>query len=235
MTGGSSRFVRPSHNRVDPGEALGVSIRIPIEHRQVVADLLAPHIPSNLIIAQASPITVYPTVGRDTLDGRPIAHRWTNVLGDPPAGISPDAGLGGLACIGAPSNAVNRMWWRHGLGRVPGRLWMWVDPDRRRARTRIVTVGGTLTAIATFDANGEAWDALPQSYHAWGLQGWRLLQGNEWGVRWDGSGSVEFARTDGTSVTFETYIGLDTDLGWDYRLPGWTRPSLTDLEPPTDR
>ena len=44
-----------------------------------------------------------------------------------------------------------------------------------------------------------------------------LLLGDEWGTRYDGSGSVAFSTPQGAEV-FEAYVGLDLDLGWDYKL-----------------
>ena len=40
--------------------------------------------------------------------------------------------------------------------------------------------------------------------------------GDEWGVRHDGTGIVSFQAKDGTKTNFETYVGLDIQLGWDY-------------------
>jgi len=107
---------------VEPGDAIGIAIRVPVERLAAVADLLEPYVVRDLVLEQSDFITVYPTIGQDTMNGRRVPHRWVNVVTDPPAGIPSDAGIGGLACIGAPRSAVNRMWWRHGLARVPGRL-----------------------------------------------------------------------------------------------------------------
>lgn len=51
-----------------------------------------------------------------------------------------------------------------------------------------------------------------------------VIKGNEWGVRHDGTGLVSIRRKNGTAEKIETYVGLDTQLGWDYIL----RP--TDME-----
>jgi hypothetical protein len=208
---------RRDHDRVEPGDAIGVAIRVPVERFAVLVHLLKPGVPPELVLSQQDFLTIYPTVGRDTLNGRPVAHRWANVISDPPADVAADDGIGGIACIGAPSSPISRMWWRHGLGRVPGRLWLVVDREPLRVRVRIATAGGTLRAEARFDAAGEPWTALPQHYYILNTDPPRLLTGDEWGTRHDGSGRVVFDGPDGR-ITFDTYVGLDTDLGWDYVL-----------------
>ena len=219
MTIDRRRRIRRDHNRVEPGDAIGIGIRMPVDRSRVVADLLAPGVPAERVLGLPGSITIYATVGRDSLNGRPVPHRWVNVITDPPAGVSPDDGIGGLACIGAPSGAINRMWWRHGLGRVPGRLSVALDRDLLQARVRIATAGGTMTATAAFESAGEPWTALPQHYYVLNPGPPLLLVGDEWGTRHDGSGSVEFRTPRGNDV-FEAYIGLDLDLGWDYVLVG---------------
>ena len=181
VTAGSHRPIGRDHNRVEPGDAIGIAIRVPGEHLRVVAELLAPSVPADLVLGRSGPVTIYPTIGRDTLNGRPVSHRWVNVIADPPVGVPADDGIGGLACIGAQSSAINRMWWRHGLGRVPGRLWVALDRISWRAHVRIATSGGTLTANAAFQAVGEAWEALPQHYYLLGRSPAVVLVGDEWG------------------------------------------------------
>lgn len=184
---------------------------------RVVAELVAPSVPPELVLGLTAPVTVYATIGRDTLNGRPLSHRWVNVITDPPAGVPPDHGLGGLACIGAPSSTINRMWWRHGLGRVPGRLSLALDRDVWEARVRVATGSGTMTAIATFASKGEPWVFLPQHYYVLNPDRPARFIGDEWGTRYDGAGSVEFHGPRGHEV-FAAYVGLDLDLGWDYVL-----------------
>src|SRR5262245_30317685 len=111
---------RRDHYRVEPGDAIGIAIRMPMERSDLVVDLLAPAVPPELVLSLPSDITIYPTIGRATLNGRRVGHRWANLITDPPAGVPADEGIGGIACIGAPSSPISRMWWRHGLGRVPG-------------------------------------------------------------------------------------------------------------------
>jgi hypothetical protein len=214
---GGPRRLASDRNRVEPGDAIGIAIRMPTNRAHVVAALLAPTVPADWIRGLPGAITLYATVGHDSLNGRPASHRWVNVITDPPPDVPPDDGAGGLACIGAPTNAVNRTWWRHGLGRVPGRLTVSLDRDRFEARVRIVTAGGTITAHAAFERAGEPWVALPQRYYMLSPGGAILHLGDEWGTRHDGSGSVDSSTRDGAEV-FETSIGLDLDLGWDYTL-----------------
>jgi hypothetical protein len=224
VIGRSAGWIPAAHNRVAPGDAVGVALRIPVERRETIVDLLEPHVSRELIEQQTGSITVYLTVGRDTIDGRPATHRWVNVIGDPPAGIPADEGLGGLACIGAPSNPITRMWWRHGLARVPGRLWVWESADHQHARVRITTDGGTLRAVATFGATGEPWQVRPQHYYALRSTGARLLHGDESGMDAEGSGTVTFTPVAGRTVVFPVSASLDLRVAWDYRLPAWKLP-----------
>jgi hypothetical protein len=216
---GRPKRVPRDHDRVEPGDAIGIGIRVPMDRLRVVADMLAPGIQAERIMDLPGSVTIYATVGQDSLNGRSVPHRWVNVITDPPAGVPPDDGIGGLACIGAPSGAINRMWWRHGLGRVPGRLSVALDRDRWQARVRIATAGGTMTATAVFSPIGEPWVYLPQHYYVLVTEPPVLWVGDEWGTRHDGSGSVEFRTAHGVEV-FEAYVGLDLDLGWDYVLGG---------------
>jgi len=219
VTDGRRPRLRRDHDRVEPGDAIGIGIRVPVDRLRVVADLLAPGVPARRVMDLPGSVTIYATVGRDSLNGRSVPHRWVNVITDPPAGVPPDSGIGGLACIGAPSGAINRMWWRQGLGRVPGRLSVTLDRDRLQARVRVATSGGTMAATALFGSAGEPWAALPQHYYVLNADPPLLLVGDEWGTRHDGSGSVEFRTPLGVEV-FEAYVGLDLDLGWDYVLGG---------------
>ncbi|HET7180911.1 MAG TPA: hypothetical protein VFI15_01625 [Candidatus Limnocylindrales bacterium] len=98
----------PDRNRVEPGDAIGIVVRVPKDRAHVVAALLMPSVAADWILGLPGAITLYATVGRDSVNGRPASHRWVNVITDPPDGVPPEAGIGGLACIGAPSNAVNR-------------------------------------------------------------------------------------------------------------------------------
>ena len=101
--------VRRDHDRVEPGDAIGVAIRVPNDRASIVAELLAPSVSAELVLGLSGPLTIYATVGTDSLNGRRVPHRWVNLITDPPAGVPSDEGLGGLACIGSPSSAVNQM------------------------------------------------------------------------------------------------------------------------------
>jgi hypothetical protein len=206
---------RPDRNRVEPGDSVGLSIRIPLPRLAIVADLLAPDVPRERVLALRDSVTVYPTIGWDTLNGRRVRHRWVNVLSDPPAGVPPETGLGGLACIGAPADPINRMWRRHGQVVVPGRLWLRVDRDACRARARIVTRGGTLTADATFQPVGEPWEVIPQHYYLMDPARPIVFEGDEWGTTYAGGGQVEFLGGDRIE-SFDADVNVDLDLGWDY-------------------
>lgn len=212
-----TRGLPDDRNRVEPGDAIGIGIRIPRARIEIVAGLLAPALSRVWILGQPGTITLYATVGRDSLNGRPASHRWVNVITDPPSGVPADAGIGGLACIGSPTSAVNRMWWRHGLGRVPGRLAVEFDRRRMAARVRIDTAGGRMVVDSAFSPDGAPWAAVPQQYYVLSPDRTRLFLGDEWGIRHDGAGSLSWSSVDGVA-SFDTYVGLDVDLGWDYRL-----------------
>jgi hypothetical protein len=206
----------PDHHRVEPGDAIGIAIRMPKDRAGVVAEVLARFVSPEWILALPGAITLYASVGHDLVNGHPASHRWVHVITDPPADVPPEDGIGGLACIGASTNAVNRIWWRHGLARVPGRVSVALDRDRLEARVRIVTAGGTITTSAMFETGAEAWVALPQHYYV--LNPRRpVLLGDEWGTRHDGSGSIA-VWTPQRAEAFQAYVGLDLDLGWDYVL-----------------
>ena len=73
MNGRRNR-VRRDHNRVEPGDAIGIAVRVPEDRTHLVADLLAPGVRVELVSGVKGPITFYPTVGTDTLNGRPARH-----------------------------------------------------------------------------------------------------------------------------------------------------------------
>lgn len=216
MSAGPARG-RVDHYRVEPGDAVGISIRVPDAQRELLVELLAPGVPAELVRRQRGEISLYPTTGRDTLKRRSVGHRWVNVITDPPAGTPDEEAIGGLACIGTPSSPVSRMWRRHGLGRVPGRVSLSVERAPLRARSRIVTAVGTLQVAAAFHAAGERWSVRPQHYDVLTTDPPHLLLGDEWGTRHDGSGRVVFDGPGGR-VEFDASVGLDLDLGWDYVL-----------------
>jgi hypothetical protein len=208
---------RADHNRVEPGDAIGIGLRIPEARLHVLVDLLSPAVDPELILVQRDFVTAYATVGRDTLNGRSVPHRWVNVIGDPPPGVEPEDGIGGIACIGAPSSPIYRMWRRAGLAVVAGRLSLALDQTRRTVNVRISTRGGTLTTVARYEAGGEPWSFLPQRYYLTDPRRQVLYTGDEWGTAHAGAGVVEFTGDRGTEV-FEVVASVDLDLGWDYTL-----------------
>jgi hypothetical protein len=205
----------PEVNRVEPADARGMGIRIPMERLGMVADLLAPAVPRARVIAQADFVTLYVTVGRDELDGRRVGHRWTNVIGLPPAGIPEDAGIGGIAYIGSPSSPIGMMWTRVGQVVVPGRVGLRIDRRRRTAEARIATAGGELTATAHYPDAGTRWAYLPQRYCLMDPARPILYAGDEWGEAHDTAGIVRSVGPGG-SVAFEAEMSVDLAVGWDY-------------------
>jgi hypothetical protein len=221
---------RPDHYRVQPGDAVGVAIWIPLDHVEVAISLLAPHIPEAVLRAQGSAVVLYATVGRATLNGGPVGHRWVNVLGDPPApdatGTSSDVAdappsfaVGGMGIIGAARSPITRMWIRAGLPHVPGRIRrLRLDRAAHRVEVDIETAGGSVAASGSFSAAGDAWESHPTRYHVITATPPIVYHGDEWGTRHDGSGTATWTATRGPRRTFETYVGVDLDLGWDYAL-----------------
>jgi hypothetical protein len=219
---------RPDHNRVVPGDGVGVAIWVPVEQVDVAVGLLAPHIPEAALRAERSDIVLYATVGRDTLNGRPVGHRWVNILGEPPdAGEDhpfPDSGaavpsfaVGGMGFIGAPRASITRMWIRAGLPHVPGRIRrLRLDRAAHRVTVAIETAGGDIAATGSFAAAGDRWESHPTRYHIVTAQPPVVYHGDEWGTRHDGSGTATWTDSRGRRGSFETYVGVDVDLGWDY-------------------
>jgi hypothetical protein len=122
VTDGHRPRLRREHNRVEPGDAIGIAIRVPADRLQVVADLLAPGVPAERVHGLTGSVTIYPTIGRDSLNGRPVSHRWVNVMADPPAACrrttgsaaspasgrrrTPSTGCGGVMASGGSRTAV---------------------------------------------------------------------------------------------------------------------------------
>jgi hypothetical protein len=204
---------------VKPGDAVGLAIRIPIEHIEPVLALFNPVITRSSITPPDNYPTIYVTIGHGTLNNRPTPHRLVNVICEPPPWVSvtPPA-IGCLAWVGAPSNPVNQLFWRQGYGRIEGRLSLHIDDDHLHARARIATNGGVLQVIATVANEGEAWNALPNQFINMNPDIPAYCRGDEWGVRHDGSGTVSFQWNDGMQEIVDTYVGLDMELGWDYVL-----------------
>ena len=211
--------------RVEPGNAVGLAIRVPIEHIEPVLALFNPVITRSSIVPPGNYPTLYVTTGHGTLNNRPVPHRMVNVICEPPpwVAVTPPA-IGCLAWVGAPSNPVNQLFWRFGFGRIEGRLSLKIDQHHLNARASIATNGGVLQVIATIAKEGEPWNALPQQFIGMNPAIPAFCRGDEWGVRYDGSGTVSFLSSAGAVEKFVTYVGLDLELGWDYILiPGDTQ------------
>ena len=203
---------------VEPGEATGVSIRIPVAYLEVAVALLAPYVSEAALEAQHSEVALYPTVGLDTLNGRSVRHRWVNILGSPP---EPDheAGfaVGAMGFIGSRGSPISRMWIRAGQPHVPGRIRRFhVDRAARRVDIVVETAGGSVGVSGSFVADGDPWESHPTHYHIVTAPTPLLYFGDESATRHDGSGTVTWRPASGRSLTFEAYVGVDVDLGWDY-------------------
>jgi len=68
----------------------------------------------------------------------------------------------------------------------------------------------------SFAGPGEPWQSHPTHYHIITAQTPIMYFGDESGTRHDGSGTVHWRPASGEPVTFEAYVGVDLDLGWDY-------------------
>jgi hypothetical protein len=126
--------------------------------------------------------------------------------------------VGSLAWIGAQSSPPNRLLWRHGFKKGSAYITLVVRNDNRSARARISANGYSLWVEATFPPEGEYWETLPNYYCGMDPKTRLVIKGDEWGVRHDGAGIVSIQKKNGKIQKFETYIGLDTQLGWDYIL-----------------
>lgn len=108
------------------------------------------------------------------------------------------------------------MFWRYQYNCVIGRITLNVARDLQRARARISINGGVLQINATFSSEGEPWSTLPNSLFRMDTDVPVVRTGDEWGIRHDGTGIVSIQCKNDRSVRFETFIGLDAQLGWDY-------------------
>jgi hypothetical protein len=124
--------------------------------------------------------------------------------------------VGSLAWIGTQNSSPNRLFWRHGFKKGHARIILAVSSDQLSARARINANGYTLQVEAAFPRAGEYWETLPNNYCGMDPKTRLVIKGDEWGVRHDGKGIVFIQGADGTKEKFEAYVGLDTELGWDY-------------------
>jgi hypothetical protein len=210
--------------RVEPGDAIGIGIRIPVDKIDLALNLVKPTVKRSDITPPDNTPTFYLTVGKGVLNGRNTSHKFLNVLCDPPPWVSASPAIGSLAWIGAQSSPPYRLLWRHGFKKGPAHITLTVSNDHLSARARIGANGYSLLVEATFPREGEYWESLPMHYCGMDPKTRRVIKGDEWGVRHDGTGLVSIKKVNGKTASFETYVGLDTQLGWDYIL----RP--TDME-----
>ena len=207
---------KPERWRVEPGDAIGIAIRVPGDKLDLALNLVKPAVkPSDIVPPDNFP-TFYITTGKGIHNGRETLHKFLNVICDPPPWISASPAFGSLAWVGSPRYSPNRLFWRHGYKKGHIRIALDVNRDFLSARARLHANGYTLQVEATFPAEGEYWETLPQNYCSMDPKTRVVVQGDEWGVRHDGTGIVSIQGKDGRQEKFETYVGLDTQLGWDY-------------------
>lgn len=205
--------------RVEPGDAIAIAVRIPVDKIDLALNVLNPVIKRSDFVPPDNYPTFYIATGSGTLNGRRTSHKFLNVICDPSPWISDSPAVGGLAWIGAQSSLPNRLMWRHGVKQGYARVTLSVSNDQLSAHTRISANGYSFQVEAAFSPEGEYWEALPNHYCViMDAQKHRVLKGDEWGVRHDGTGKVSIQKKMGKAETFEAYVGLDTQLGWDYTL-----------------
>jgi hypothetical protein len=204
--------------RVEPGDAIGIAIRIPIDKTDLALDLVKPAVKRSDFFPPDDYLAFYITTGNGTLNGRKTSHKLLNVLCAPPPWISDSPAVGSLAWIGAQSSPPNRLIWRHGFNKGFARFSFSVSQDYISAHARVSANGYALSVEATFPPDGEYWEALPNHYCGMDPQTRRVIKGDEWGIRHDGSGVVYIRNENRKIENVETYVGLDTQLGWDYVL-----------------
>lgn len=175
--------------RVDPGNAIGVAIRIPVECIGLALDFLGASVKRSEIISYP---VFYVTTGNGVLNGRPTSHKFLNVICDPPPWCSASPALGVVAWIGVRRSPPNQLFWRHGFKQGHARISLDVSSDNLSARVRLTANDCVLQLSAIFPPEGEAWNMLPN--HLFGMD--RDVQaqsyGDEWGFRYDGSGKSCF-------------------------------------------
>ena len=143
--------------RVEPGDAVGLAIRIPVEHINLAIALLSPVVKRSTIAPADNFPTFYVTRGKGTHNGRRVPHKFVTVICNPPPWISADPALGILTVISAPRDPGAQFFWQAGYGQVIGQISLKVTDDHQTARARIATDGGVLRVNATLPADGETW------------------------------------------------------------------------------
>ena len=209
---------KPERYRVEPGDAIGIAIRIPVDKIDLTLNLVKPAVRRSHIVPPDNYPTFYITTGKGVVNGRPAPHKFLNVICEPPPWISATPAIGSLAWIGAQNSPPNRLFWRHGFRKGHARISLVVSSDLRTAHARISANGYALWVEATFPLEGEYWETLPQNYCGMDPKTRIVKQGDEWGVRYDGTGIVSIRNRRKKIEKFEAYVGLDTKLGWDYVL-----------------
>ena len=209
---------KPEHWRVEPGNAVGIAIRIPGDKLDLILSLFKPTIKRSDILPADNYPTIYLTQGRGIHNGRVTSHKFLNVICEPPPWISVSPALGSLAWIGSPRSSPNRMFWRHGYKKGYARISLSVNNNNQSAHASINANGYSLQVEAKFPKAGEYWETLPNNYCGMDPKTRIVVQGDEWGVRHDGTGIITIGKKNGKAESFEAYVGLDTQLGWDYTL-----------------
>ncbi len=195
-----------------------MSIRIQVDKIDLALNLVIPAVERSDIVPPDNYPAFYFTTGNGTLNGRKTSHKLLNVICGPPPWILDTPAIGGLAWIGVKSSPPNRLMWQHGFKKGIARFSFSVSEDHLTAHARMSANAYALWVEASFSPEGEYWEALPNHYCGMDPHTRLVIKGDEWGVRHDGSGIVSIRNNNGKIETFETYVGLDTQLGWDYIL-----------------
>ena len=189
--------------------AIGVAVRIPPERMAAIGELLAAgtSLPAPLVFDN-----LYFTTGRGTLNGRPTEHTKITVASESPSD-SPPFIVPLPAIVADPDSATARMMWKHGYTRIEGDIRISTDGTA----VEVTTGGGRLRAAAVFDGETSTWSRTAELRPTVDSPTGHI--GPEGGTRTHGSGQVTVAPNNRTPSQFDTYIGLDTDLFFDYPFP----------------
>jgi hypothetical protein len=192
--------------------AIGVSVSVPSERMAEVGELLTAGLDSPVSLAFRG---VYFTTAHGTVNGQPIEHTKITLMGDQPSDTPPiPFHLPGV--VGSSDDPGAGLMWKHGYTRIEGDIRIAEDGTA----VEVTTKGGQLSAVAVFDGETETWSRTAELRP--NLESPSGHIGPEGATRTHGTGKVIIRPNDGPPSEFDTYVGLDTDLFWDYTFPAPT-------------
>jgi hypothetical protein len=189
--------------------AMGVSVSIPAEWTAEVGELFTDGQEPSVSLAFWG---LYFTTGHGILNGQPIEHTMITLMGDQPSDTPPvPFHLPGL--VGSFDNPGAGLMWKHGYTRIEGDIRIAGDGTA----VEVTTKGGELSAVAVFDGETETWSRTAELRPKLETPSGHI--GPEGGTRTHGTAKVTIRPNDGPSSEFDTYIGFDSDVFWDYTFP----------------